>query len=280
MSPSLSSLTQRVLTAAVLVPLVVAAILLLPAPWFAGLLALFVLGGAWEWSAMAALGDSRRRLAYVAATAGILGLVHGFLAGHAAGALVLLLALLWWALAAALVVRFQRHGIFNTGGPWSRAASGLLILVPAWFALVVLHRQEAGGQWLVLFLLVLIWGADTAAFFVGRRWGSRRLASRVSPGKSWEGVAGGILAVLVLTLAVVEPLGFGEALVPFLVLVTLTVAASVLGDLTESLYKREAGLKDSGRLLPGHGGVLDRIDSLTAAAPLFVLGLYGMGRVA
>ncbi|MDZ7751041.1 MAG: phosphatidate cytidylyltransferase [Gammaproteobacteria bacterium] len=280
MSRPLSSLTQRVLTALVLVPLVVAAILLLSPPGFAALLGLFVLGGAWEWSAMAGLGDTRRRVAYVLVTAAVLGLVYGLLARPAAGPLLLLLALVWWALAAALVVRFQLQGVFTTGGPWSRGASGLLILVPAWFALVVLHRQEAGGPWLVLFLLVLIWGADTAAFFVGRRWGSRRLASRVSPGKSWEGVAGAVVAVLVLALAVGEPLGFGESLVPFLTLVALTVAASVLGDLTESLYKREAGLKDSGSLLPGHGGVLDRIDSLTAAAPLFVLGLYGMGRVA
>lgn len=280
MSPPLSSLTRRVLTALVLVPLMVAAILFLSPPWFAALLALFVLGGAWEWSAMAGPGDTRDRVVYVVVTAVVLGLVYGLLAGHPAGALLLLLALVWWALAAALVVRFQRHGVFHTGGPWSRGASGLLILVPAWFALVVLHRQEAGGPWLVLFLLVLVWGADTAAFFVGRRWGSRRLASRVSPGKSWEGVAGAVLTVLVATLAVGRPLGFEEALMPFLVLVALTVAASVLGDLTESLYKREAGLKDSGSLLPGHGGVLDRIDSLTAAAPLFVLGLYGMGRLA
>ncbi|MDX1433429.1 MAG: phosphatidate cytidylyltransferase [Gammaproteobacteria bacterium] len=129
---------------------------------------------------------------------------------------------------------------------------------------------------LVLFLLVLVWCADSAAFFVGRRYGRRRLASRVSPGKSVEGVLGAMLAGALLAGAA-APLGGVPAPLPFVALSVLTVITSVLGDLTESAFKRRAGVKDSGSLIPGHGGVLDRIDSLTAAAPLFVLGYHWLG---
>ena len=275
----MSPLAKRAATALVLIPLVVGAILLLPTPWFAAVLAAVVLGGAWEWAAMAGVGGGGQRVAYTAVAAAALGLLYGLLAGGPAGPLVLAAGLLWWVVAAALVVRFQLSGTAATVGRWRLGGVGLLILVPAWGALVLLHGDQPAGRWLVLFLLVVIWATDTAAFFVGRRWGRRRLASRVSPGKSWEGVGGGVAAAFVLALLVGGPLGFADARLPFLALVTLTGAVSVLGDLTESLFKRAAGVKDSGRLLPGHGGVLDRIDSITAAAPLFVLGLYGMGRM-
>jgi phosphatidate cytidylyltransferase len=132
----------------------------------------------------------------------------------------------------------------------------------------------------VLFLAGLVWLADIGAFFAGRRWGRRKLAVHVSPSKSWEGVAGGVLAALGGAAAAIVLVGEPIEEVPLLLaLVVVTVVASVLGDLTESLFKREAGLKDSGALLPGHGGVLDRIDSLLAAAPVFVLGLGWMGRL-
>lgn len=153
-----------------------------------------------------------------------------------------------------------------------------MVMIPAWTSLVVLHGGGEPGVYRVLFLLALIAGADITAFFVGRRWGRTRLASRVSPGKSWEGVAGALVAVLVLASAAGILAGFGSwTLAVFLGLCVVTALASVLGDLTESLFKRQAGLKDSGHLLPGHGGVLDRIDSLTAAAPLFALGIQWLG---
>ena len=121
--------------------------------------------------------------------------------------------------------------------------------------------------------MFVVWGADTGAYFAGRAFGRHKLAPRVSPGKTWEGVAGGaVLALLVAWVGTIwlEPVGGYAA---FLVLVLLTVMISILGDLMESLFKRVADLKDSGGLLPGHGGVMDRIDSMTAAGPFFVLGL-------
>ncbi len=275
----MSGLRQRVLTAVVLVPAAVAAILWLPNLGFALVTGAVVLVGGWEWSRLAGWTDSVTRLAY------LLGLAVVLLAAALllqAGGLDVLLALgvAWWLLALGLVVRYQRTGRGLTPSPGLRALAGDLTLVPAWGALVALHGQEAHGPVWVLALAALVWLADIGAFFVGRRWGRRKLAVRVSPGKSWEGVAGGGLAALAGAVAAIVLAREPVDQVPVLIaLVVVTVAASVLGDLTESLFKRDAGLKDSGGLLPGHGGVLDRIDSLLAAAPVFVLGLGWMGRL-
>lgn len=275
----MSGLRQRVLTAVVLVPAAVAAILWLPNLGFALATGVVVLAGGWEWSRLAGWTDSVTRLLF------LLGLTVVLLAAALllqAGGLNVLLALgaAWWLLALGLVLRYERVGRGLTPSPGLRALAGDLILVPAWGALVALHGQEPHGPASVLFLVALVWLADTGAFFAGRRWGRRKLAVRVSPGKSWEGVAGGVLAALAGAAVAVVLAGEPLHQVPILfVLVVVTVAASVLGDLTESLFKREAGLKDSGGLLPGHGGVLDRIDSLLAAAPVFVLGLAWLGRL-
>ena len=159
--------------------------------------------------------------------------------------------------------------------PAVRFAAGWLILVPTFLALVRLHQERPS---LVLYVLVLIWVADSAAFFAGRRFGRRKLASRVSPGKTWEGVAGGVAGAAVLALATVAAAGHGHQGPTRFVFLSIGVAlASVLGDLLESLFKRRAGLKDSGTLIPGHGGVLDRIDSLTAAGPCFATGWLAAG---
>jgi phosphatidate cytidylyltransferase len=273
----LSGLRQRVVTAAVLVPASVAAILWLPNLGFALATAVVVLAGGWEWSRLAGWTDRPTRLIFLLGLAVVL--LAAALLLQAGGLSVLLgLGAAWWLLALALVVRHERSGRRLSPSPGLRALAGDLTLVPAWAALVALHGQEAHGPVWVLFLVALVWLADIGAFFAGRRWGRRKLAVRVSPGKSWEGVAGGVLAALVGASAALLIAGVPVDRLPgLLTLVAAAVAASVLGDLTESLFKREAGLKDSGGLLPGHGGVLDRIDSLTAAAPIFVLGLGWLG---
>ncbi|SEH05941.1 phosphatidate cytidylyltransferase [Candidatus Venteria ishoeyi] len=179
----------------------------------------------------------------------------------------------WWLLALFLVWQYQFSKITQLiNARWLKSLMGFLILLPTWFALSHLH-QSRGGDWL-LFLLVLIWTADSGAYFAGRRWGKHKLAKRVSPGKTWEGVAGAVVSSLLLTLLWLwwSNLAMPAALW-LLLLSVLTVLASILGDLLESLFKRQTGIKDSSQLLPGHGGILDRIDSLTAAAPIFVLGL-------
>jgi phosphatidate cytidylyltransferase len=151
---------------------------------------------------------------------------------------------------------------------------GLLVLVPAWFSLVAL-RADVRGQWLLLFLLVLVWVADSAAFFAGRRWGRTRLSSRVSPGKSWEGLYAALAAGILAGFLYSRLTGLqGLEMLKFLFICAVTVLGSVVGDLVESMMKRSIKQKDSGRLLPGHGGVLDRIDSLTAAGPIFLAGIW------
>ncbi len=160
---------------------------------------------------------------------------------------------------------------------WSAGVAGILALVPSWLALVrLLHAPPRGPQW-VLFMLLLVWVADIGAYFFGRRFGRVRLAPEVSPGKTWEGVLGGAAGSALVAIA-----GSAWFRIPLFAFVPLCLAAvgfSIVGDLTESLLKRFAGMKDSGTVLPGHGGVMDRIDSLTGAAPVLLLGLSFLGVV-
>lgn len=274
----MSALTQRVITAALLVPLVVWGIVALPTAYFAVLFAVVCLLGAWEWAALAGTPSTHQRVIYTLVF--VFGLVGAEYLTRSRPGLdaVLALAALWWLTALILVWRYQSgRSLGRMSASWGRVA-GWLTLIPGWVALVFLHGQPKRGVYMVIFLLALVWIADIAAFFAGRRWGKRRLASRVSPGKSWEGVAGALAAVGLLAAVTGWFLELGPVqFALFVILAMVTASASVLGDLTESLFKRLAGLKDSGRLLPGHGGVLDRIDSLTAAAPAFALGVLWFG---
>jgi phosphatidate cytidylyltransferase len=275
----MSGLATRVVSGGILAAVIVVATLLLPSFWFALLIAAFVLVGAWEWSGMAGWSSAGGRLAYSAGSMAVL-LGAAWLLQSAWGTWAVLLAgLVWWLVALAWVVRFQQGiAVDALNYPLVRLIGGWLILAPAWGGVVRLHSMAESGPWMVLYLVFLIATADSAAYFVGRRLGSHRLASNVSPGKSLEGVAGALLAVAVLAIAVGLHFGFARPL-GFVVLSLITALVSILGDLTESVFKRRAGLKDSGSIVPGHGGILDRIDSFTAAAPLFVLGYLWQGSV-
>jgi phosphatidate cytidylyltransferase len=229
-----------------------------------------VLVGAWEWSAFLRVPGKLARGAYVAVIAVLLAITWRYTSDPVGRDLVLGVALAWWVIALGWILCAPRRV-----ATWSAALAGVLALVPAWFALMRLRLDTPGGaQWL-LFVLILVWVADVGAFFFGGRYGRLRLAPTVSPGKTWEGVLGGIL--LSAMVAVCGSFWFRIPLAFFLPLCLTGVAFSIVGDLTESLLKRFAGVKDSGSVFPGHGGVMDRIDSVTGAAPVLLFGLTAFG---
>lgn len=271
-------LMQRVITALVLIPPVIAAVWFLPTAAVALMLAAFFLMGAWEWSQLMRLQAVPQRLVYVLLVGVVLVVLYGLRNLPNVQSVALWLAATWWSLALLWVIRYPAGLNGDNARQGLKGMIGLLLLAPAFLALVLLHARVQGPLW-ILFLLVLIWAADTGAYFSGRSFGRHKLALRVSPGKTWEGAAGGLaLSTLVATLAGQWLFGFeGLRLWLFVVLCAVVIVFSIVGDLTESMFKRDAGMKDSGTLFPGHGGVLDRLDSLFAAAPLFLTGLLLLG---
>jgi phosphatidate cytidylyltransferase len=267
-------LKQRILTAIILLPIAVALILYAPIIWLAAALTLVMLLAAYEWAALSGYTDRTVRAVYT----GIILLACGclYISGqHVAWGCVLwlltLLAAAWWL--TILIWLVFRHSPMPRA---VKAVCGGLTLIPSLFASVALAEARPA---LLLWLFSIIWSADIGAYFAGKAYGRHKLAPEVSPGKTWEGVAGGTVAML---LAIV--IGWWW-LTPhtqpvLIVICLLTGWFSIVGDLSESFFKRQAGLKDSGTLFPGHGGVLDRVDSLTAAAPLFWLGLKLAGWLA
>ncbi|BCT31661.1 phosphatidate cytidylyltransferase [Pseudomonas protegens] len=263
-------LKQRIITALILLPIALCGFFLLEGSGFALFIGLVVSLGAWEWARLAGFEAQPARVAYALVVAALLFLMH-LVPGVAPW--VLGAAVLWWGLATFLVLTYPR-----TSEQWSGAVPklliGLLILLPAWQGLVFI-KQLPLGNWLIMAVMVLVWGADIGAYFSGKAFGKRKLAPQVSPGKSWEGVYGGLVLSLVITAVVglVRDWSFGQILLGLLG-AAIVVFISVVGDLTESMFKRQSGIKDSSNLLPGHGGVLDRIDSLTAAIPVFAVLLW------
>ncbi len=257
------ALRQRIITAVVALAVLLPAFVLLPPDFGVMLIMLFVIAGAWEWAGFLGRPGRGARFLYTGFIAMLL--IPGWLQAQwlPSAASVAMVSLLWWSAAFVCILRFPvRFAVPLT------LLCGVLVLVPASMALQALLLVD-GGRALALLALATIWAADIGAYFAGRRFGRVRLAPRVSPGKTWEGVMGGLAGAGLVAaggaallghppLAAI-PLGMGVA------------AVSVVGDLTVSMFKRNAGLKDSGSLFPGHGGVLDRIDSVTAAAPLFLL---------
>ena len=263
-------LKQRIITALILLPIALCGFFLLEGAGFALFIGLVVTLGAWEWARLAGFEAPVARVVFAVVVALLLFGLYVFpdLAPWVLGA-----AVLWWGAATWLVLTFPQSAEL-----WSAASTklviGLLILLPAWQGLVLIKAMPL-GNWLIMAVMVLVWGADIGAYFSGRKFGKRKLAPKVSPGKSWEGVFGGLLLSLVITAAVGFTRGWSiSEMFAALFGAATIVLISVVGDLTESMFKRQAGIKDSSNLLPGHGGVLDRIDSLTAAIPVFAVLLW------
>jgi len=270
---ALSSLAQRVLTALVLVPLVLAALFVLPPGPFALAALAVVVAAAFEWARLAGMGPGYR-VVFVGAlllVAGALGLRATDLASGWPPGVVLATCGAGTAFWLLVAPAWLRNG-WRTTAPVAMTLVGIVVLVAFWVALV---EMRARSPWLVLAAMAVVWIADTAAYFAGRAFGRRKLAPSISPGKTWEGVYGALAAVAlyaVLLLTLVRGAGFDGTTSTFAAVLTVALVValagiSVVGDLFESMLKRHAGVKDSGTLLPGHGGLLDRIDALLAAMP-------------
>lgn len=258
-------LKTRIITAIISLLVLGAVLFVVPAAVAQLVIGVLIAAGAWEWSAFLGMGSVAARVVYVAIISALIAAVVFIVPEYQD--LILKIACAWWFIA------FIWTFIFPTPIPRPlRWICGGLVLVPLFVALQLLYGIDPT---LLLFALLIVWAADIGAYFAGKQFGRVKLAPSISPGKTWEGVFGGLALVMLLTIAwaAIDDLPLMVVL-PF----CLAVAAlSIVGDLTVSMFKRTAGVKDSGKLFPGHGGVLDRVDSVAAAAPLFALGVVWLG---
>jgi phosphatidate cytidylyltransferase len=275
---------QRVITALILAPLALLAVFFLPLVGFALFISATFLLGAWEWSGFCSLPNKATRGAYVGLTAVLLALLYWQLPlqmqypieGNILLSSLLLAGIGWWLLAIILVLTYPRSQALWAGSDWGKGLMGWLTLIPAWAGVLFIRATDYAassftGAWLICCLLGLVWAADIGGYIVGKPFGKHKLLPKVSPGKTVEGMLGG-LALVALAVTIVAELQDWPAQVGiWYAAAFLLTILSVFGDLTESMFKRVAGKKDSGAFLPGHGGILDRIDSLTATAPLFAI---------
>lgn len=266
-------LKQRVITAVVLTVCFLSVLFFLPWQWFAGF-TLVVFGvGAWEWSRLAGITSGFLRALYVVATVLLTVVVVWATDWTANSELMrwfLVAACTWWVFSFFWIQGYPGSALI-WGSTSVRMLMGLLVIIPAWVGCYYI-RSQPNGEWLILFVVFLVASADIGAFFSGKAFGANKLAPEVSPGKSWEGVWGGLLMAALL--GIVFNFAFsGEDWLILMALVIPTALVSIVGDLLESMLKRHSGMKDSSQLLPGHGGVLDRIDGLVAAVPVFSLAL-------
>ena len=274
----------RVIAALIMAPLAIASILLLPTQWLVALVALVFLIGLWEWFKLAEIDDTLSRTMLLVANL----LLMVLLVWASAGSMVLfqivaLVGVGWWCLALMWLRFFKFASDHETYARMFKLAAGTLAVIPAWCALALIHADEPNGNRWLLAALSVVWAADTGAYFAGRKFGgkwfgNRKLAPRISPNKTIEGLLGGMLGGVAAGLLFATIAGMTLAQVPAVAAVALATAVfSVIGDLYESLLKRHVGAKDSGSLIPGHGGVLDRLDGVLAALPIFAVGkeLFG-----
>jgi len=267
-----------VITALILLPLAMAAIFMLPAPWFLILLACVLLGGTLEYARLAGISGQNTAYLLIFIQAAILASLF-VLRDQWNDHILLLLAIscVAWVLMFTRLFMYRTEAIVDNQYRVLSFITAILSITTGWFAVSWL-RTLPQGSWLILLLLLIVWAADTGAYFTGKAFGRKKLAPQISPGKTVEGLMGGLviappvalLAAWLMPVTEIDP-------IQLILLSSGTALISVGGDLMISMHKRTSGLKDSGRLLPGHGGILDRLDSLLAAAPFFALGLLLTG---
>lgn len=272
----------RLLAALIMAPVAIAAILLLSTPWIVALAAVVFLAGLWEWFELAEIEDTLARTVLLAAHLALMVAIVWASRSATGYSFVLfqlasVIGVAWWVLSLFWLRHYDFASNHETWARFFKLAAGAVAVIPAWCALAWLHATEPNGHIWLFTALAIVWAADSAAYFAGRHFGGRlfqrKLAPRVSPNKTFEGVLGGIAGGMLLGIGGALLAGATGAQLPLVALVALVATlASVIGDLYESLLKRHAGVKDSGHIIPGHGGVLDRIDGVLAALPVFAIG--------
>ncbi|WP_426688119.1 phosphatidate cytidylyltransferase [Rhodanobacter ginsengiterrae] len=266
-------LLQRILTALVLAPLAILIILLPPTGIFGAIVALAFLAAWWEWAQLSGLKNGSARIALLVVAAAIFVLLW-LAQGPVWTPWLLALGVAWWMVACVWLRHFAFAAAPTRENLILKLLAGALVIFPTWVALASIHAREPHGHWWTLLALVIVWASDIGAYFSGRTFGKRKLAPQISPGKTWAGAYGAMVAGVLVAELGGWLLGVrGGSLLGLAVLAAITVAISIVGDLLESLMKRHAQVKDSGSIFPGHGGLMDRLDSVFAALPVFAAGL-------
>lgn len=277
----------RILAALIMAPVAILSVLFVPTPILAALSAVVFLAALWEWLKLAEVDDTLARSVLLLCNAAVMAaLVWGSRSAQGGSfallQLVVLIGVAWWLLALLWMKHFHFAADHDSHARAFKLLAGSLAVIPAWCALGLIHAGQPNGHKWLLLALFLVWAADTGAYFAGRHLGgkifSRKLAPRISPNKTIEGLIGGLLLALLVAIAGALLIGAKPGQLPAIGAVALaTVLFSVVGDLFESLLKRHVDVKDSGNVIPGHGGVLDRVDSVLAALPVFALGQAWLG---
>ena len=276
---------QRIITALILAPLVILGIFKLPLIGFIIALTAITLLGFWEWTQFT---ESKSRIAALVPAVVVTGLSFLFISPDAVSLnqlaaphyTVLALGFVWWIIASTMAITYPKTTNLWQGSKALRHVFGFLTLIPFLWSVIILRASDISvdpyhSAKLVLYVCFLVWAADSGAYFAGKSMGKRKMAPHVSPNKTIEGLIGGIIAALIVGWLFAGWFDIQFTSPVHMVIITLiTVVISVLGDLVESMFKRVSGIKDSSNIIPGHGGILDRIDSLTAAFPVFALLYY------
>lgn len=280
-------LIQRLLAALVLIPIVIAGLFFLSISNFAIVMLVIFALSSWEWAQFLHFTTKRSKSIFTILLTTIAAIIY-YLPSYVylpinIFEIILLSSIAWWSVALVLVLSYPKSVKLWGTSFFNKLLFAFFTLMPFFIAMIQLRQMNYGlnsyeGAYWLLYILVLVWATDSGAYFAGRLWGKHKLAPSVSPGKTIEGLMGGVVSSIIIGLLVYYSHFFNAPFYPFMISSVVAIFASVLGDLTESMFKREANIKDSGHLIPGHGGILDRIDSLTAAMPIFaafILYIFG-----
>lgn len=280
-------LIQRLLAALVLIPIVIAGLFFLSISNFAIVMLVIFALSSWEWAQFLHFTTKRSKSIFTILLTTLAAIIY-YLPSYVylpinIFEIILLSSIAWWSVALVLVLSYPKSVKLWGTSFFNKLLFAFFTLMPFFIAMIQLRQINYGlnsyeGAYWLLYILVLVWATDSGAYFAGRLWGKHKLAPSVSPGKTIEGLMGGVASSIIIGLLVYYSHFFNAPFYPFMISSVVAIFASVLGDLTESMFKREANIKDSGHLIPGHGGILDRTDSLTAAMPIFaafILYIFG-----